>query len=270
MQLTVRHADPPARAGGYGVGSRTKLQLAADRRTIEVRRALGAELRRNREDQGLRQRSVAAEAGIDRAHLSRIESGGVASVATLSRVSASLGGDLSLRFHPGTGTHIRDHIQSAMIEALLTRLSPRWKRFLEVPVYRPVRGVVDIVLHDPSSRQLVALEVHSEIRRLEQLLRWTREKQDALPSAEIWEFAAARGLPTVSGLLVLRSTPTTRALVGQHAATFQAAYPARAAEVWTSLTGTAPWPGAGLIWASVRDGRATILDRPPRGVRSGR
>jgi transcriptional regulator with XRE-family HTH domain len=252
------------------MGARTKVQLAADRRTIEVRRALGAEFRRNREDQGLRQRSVAGAAGIDRAHLSRIESGGMASVATFSRVAASLGGELSLRFHPGTGSHLRDHIQSAMIESLLARLDPRWKRFLEVPVYRPVRGVIDIVLHDPSSRQVVAIEVHSELRRLEQLLRWTREKQGALPSAEIWQFAAEGGPPSVSGLLVLRSTPTTRALAEQHVATFEASYPSRAALVWASLVGVAPWPGPGLIWASVRDGRATILDRPPRGVRFGR
>jgi len=252
------------------VGARTKVQLAADRRTIEVRRALGAELRRNREDQGLRQRSVSVEAGIDRAHLSRIESGGVASLASLSRVAASLGGELSIRFHPGTGSRLRDHIQSAIVDALLRDLDPRWKRFLEVSVYRPVRGVIDLVLHDPTSRHVVAIEVHSEIRRLEQLLRWTREKRDALSSAEMWGFASADGLPSISGLLVLRSTPTTRALVERHAATFDTSYPARAALAWASLAGPVPWPGSGLIWASVRDGRATILDRPPRGVAFGR
>lgn len=252
------------------MGTRTKVQLTADRRTIEVRRALGAEFRRNREDQGLRQTSVSVEAGIDRAHLSRIESGGVASLASLSRVSASLGGELSIRFHPGTGSRIRDHIQAVIVEALLRDLDPRWKRFVEVPVYRPVRGVIDLVLHDPLSRQLVAIEVHSEIRRLEQLIRWTREKRDALPSAEMWEFAVAAGPPSISGLLLLRSTPTTRTLVERHAATFQTSYPARAALVWASLVGAAPWPGSGLIWASVRDGRARILDRPPRGVAFGR
>jgi hypothetical protein len=74
----------------------------------------------------------------------------------------------------------------------------------------------------------------------------------------------------VSEVLLLRSTPTTRGLVDQHSAIFQAAYPAPAAGVWASLTGTVPWPGPGLLWASVRDGHATILDRPPRGVRLGR
>jgi transcriptional regulator with XRE-family HTH domain len=252
------------------VGTRTKVQLTADRRTIEVRRALGVELRRNREDQGLRQRSVSVEAGIDRAHLSRIESGGVASLASLSRVSASLGGELSIRFHPGTGSRLRDHTQSAIVDALLRDLDPRWKRFLEVPVYRPVRGVVDLVLHDASSRQVVAIEVHSEIRRLEQLLRWANEKRNALPSAELWQFVAADARPTVSGLLVVRSTQTTRSLVDQHAATFEAAFPAPAGAVWASLTAEAPWPGSGLLWTSVRDGRAKILDRPPRGVAFGR
>jgi transcriptional regulator with XRE-family HTH domain len=253
------------------MGDRTKVQLMADRRTVEALRAIGAEFRRNREDQGLPQRSVAAVAGIYRGHLSRIEAGTVeASLRTLARVAASLGGDLSVRFFPGTGSRIRDHIQSAMVEALLGELHPRWKRFVEVPVHRPVRGVIDVVLHDPSAGQLVALEAHSEIRRLEQLLRWQHEKCEALPSAEMWEFAAAIKTPSVSGLLLLRSTPVTRSLVERHAAVFEAAYPAPAAGVWASLTGKAPWPGPGLIWASVRDGRARILDRPRRGVPFGR
>jgi hypothetical protein len=118
----------------------------------------------------------------------------------------------------------------------------------------------------------VVAEIHSEIRRLEQVVRWSNQKRDALSSADLWGFAArtAHADLRVSGLLVLRSTSATRALVEQHAAIFEAAYPARAADVWASLAGAAPWPGPGLIWASVRDGRASILDRPPRGVQFGR
>jgi hypothetical protein len=171
---------------------------------------------------------------------------------------------------PGTGPRIRDHLQAAIVEALLHRLDSRWKRFLGVPVYRPVRGVIDLVLHDPAGAQIVAVEVHSEIRRLEQLLQWANEKRNALPSAEVWRFAAASAQPALSSLLVLRSTPSTRTVVDQHAATFQAAYPAMAENIWASLTSTGLWPGAGMIWASVRDGPAITLDRPPRGVAFGR
>ena len=242
-----------------------------DRRVHGLRRAIGQEIRQLREDAGISQARLARAAGISRAHLCEIEAGdSEASLAVLTALADALGASVSVRLYPGTGPRIRDHLQAKILEALLRQLDGRWKRFVEVPVYRPVRGVIDLVLHDPPKSQIVVAEIHSEIRRLEQLVRWSNQKRDALPSAEMWQFAAGGGLPTVSGLLVLRSTPTTRALVEQHAATFETSYPAPAALVWASLVGAGPWPGSGLIWASVRDGRAAILDRPPRGVRFGR
>lgn len=246
-------------------------QRGAQRRVREQRRAIGREIRVLREDAGITQAALARAAGISRAHLCHIEAGeSEASLTVLTALADALGAAVSVRFYPGTGPRIRDHLQATMLEALLQQLDGRWKRFLEVPVYRPVRGVIDLVLHDPAASRIVAVEAHSELRRLEQLLRWSHQKRDALPSAEMWQFAAAVEPPSVSGLLLLRSTQATRGLVEQHTATFQAAYPAPAAGVWASLTGTAPWPGPGLIWASVRDGRARILDRPARGVPFGR
>lgn len=244
---------------------------ATKRRVAEQRRAIGQEVRLLREDAGITQARLARAAGISRAHLCGIESGeSEASLAALTGLSDALGASVSIRLYPGTGPRIRDRLQAAIVEAMLRQLHRRWKRFVEVPVYRPVRGVIDLVLHDPATVELVATEVHSEIRRLEQLLRWANEKRNALPSAELWQFAATDVRPTVSGLLVVRSTHATRSLVDQHAATFEAAYPAPAAAVWASLTAEGPWPGSGLVWASVRDGRAKILDRPPRGVAFGR
>jgi transcriptional regulator with XRE-family HTH domain len=242
-----------------------------DRRVHELRRGNGQEVRQLREDSGITQARLARAAGISRAHLCEIEAGeSEASLAVLTALADALGASTSVRLYPGTGPRIRDHLQAQILQALLQQLEGRWKRFLEVPVYRPVRGVIDLVLHDRAAGQVVATEVHSELRRLEQLVRWSNQKRDALPSAEMWQFAAAIGTPRVSGLLLLRSTPVTRGLVEQHTAIFEAAYPAPAAGVWASLTGKAPWPGPGLVWASVRDGRARILDRPPRGVGFGR
>jgi transcriptional regulator with XRE-family HTH domain len=220
--------------------------MTSRRRVEEQRRAIGREIRLLREDAGITQARLARAAGISRGHLCGIEAGeSEASLAALSALADALGASVVTRFYPGTGPRIRDHLQAKIVDALLRQLDARWKRFLEVPVYRPVRGVIDLVLHDPAVAQIVATEVHSEIRRLEQLLRWANEKRDALPSAEMWQFAAAGGRPVLSSLLVLRSTPSTRALVEQHAATFQAAYPAPAAKVWASLIGSAPWPGGG-------------------------
>ena len=242
------------------MGQRTKLQLAADQRTRETTRAIGTDLRRNREDQGIPQRAVATAAGIDRGHLSRIESAAVeASLGTLARVSAALGGELSLRFYPGTGARVRDHLQASILEALLRDLHPRWERFIEVPVYRPVRGVIDLVLHDPTAPVVVAVEIQSELRRLEQLIRWSNQKRDALPSADIWSFATAgANAPPVSALLVVRSTRATRAVVRDHPELLRSIYPGHPREVRAALTTDTPWPGSGLLWATVEGGRARL------------
>jgi hypothetical protein len=158
-----------------------------------------------------------------------------------------------------------------MVEALLREAHPSWKRLVEVPVWRPARGVIDAVVARPGE-VVVAIEVHSELRRLEQQIRWASEKADALPSAEAWAMLLA-GSPTVpvSGLLVLRSTRTNRDLANAFESTFRATYPARAADAVRALRdAAAPWPGPALIWAETTAGGARILDRPPRSVTLGR
>jgi transcriptional regulator with XRE-family HTH domain len=241
------------------------------RRALDARRALGGDTRTIREDAGIRQVQLAAAAGISRAHLCEIESGKAeASSEVLAAIADALGAHLSLRMYPGTGPRIRDHIQAAILEALLRELHPRWKRFVEVPVYRPVRGVIDLVVHDPVAGQVVAVEIQSELRRLEQLLRWSNQKRDALPSAEIWRFAAMKTAPAVSSVLLVRSTRATRAVAMAHPALLAEVFPARAVDTHAALTTQAPWAAAGVLWAVVESGRARILDRPPRGVSAGR
>src|SRR4051794_4792427 len=110
------------------MGDRTKIQLAADRRSLNARRALGLASRMNREDQGVGQRALAAAAGIDPGHLARIQTGVTgASLEVLERVAAALGGEMSVRFYPGAGTALRDRYQAAIAEALLRCLHPAWK-----------------------------------------------------------------------------------------------------------------------------------------------
>src|SRR5918998_6909189 len=112
---------------------RTKLQQAADRRSLELRRALGTDLRHAREDQGLGQRRVAQAAGIDPGHLARIETGTVAASAeALQRVAAALGGEVGIRYFPSAGSPLRDRLQAAIAEALVQRLHACWIPSLEV------------------------------------------------------------------------------------------------------------------------------------------
>jgi hypothetical protein len=170
------------------------------------------------------------------------------SISVLAAVAEVLGADLSIRLYPNTGPIVRDHIQARIVEELLRIAHPRWRRFTEVPVYKPARGRIDVVLHDPQPAQVVASEVHSQVRRLEQQLGWARMKADSMPSTDFWRFADS---PPVGQLLVVRSTPATRELARRFEATLRAAYPAPAAEVFAALTGTDPWPGNGLLWADM-------------------
>ncbi len=135
---------------------------------------------------------------------------------------------------------------------------------------RPARGVIDIVLGERRERLLVAGEVNSQLRRLEQQIRWHREKEQSLPSSELWRFASADGPSLTSRLLVLRSTVELRDLATTFGATLGAAYPARAVDALSSLVGTTEWPGAAIVWCHVHGRVVRLMDGPPRGVGLGR
>jgi transcriptional regulator with XRE-family HTH domain len=250
----------------------TRLQLEARRASVETQRAIGRSLRDLRTDAGLSIAAVAREAGIDRSFLSRIERGDrAAGVAVLTGIATVLGADLSVKAYPNTGPRIRDRFQAPMEETLIRALDGRWIPDPEVVVVHPARGVIDLVLTDRVDPLLVASELQSEVRRLEQQIRWHREKELSLPSADLWRFATAGGPAATSRLLVLRSTRATRELANRYASTLRAAYPARTRDVIAALrTPDAPWPGAGVAWMRVEGGVANLLDGPPRGVILGR
>jgi transcriptional regulator with XRE-family HTH domain len=224
-----------------------------------------------REDAGLSQRRLAEAARIDHGYLSQVERGlREPSLAVLTAISDALGGDLRIRIYPGTGPRIRDPIQSAIVEALLREIHPRWSRHLEVPVYRPVRGVIDAVFHEPTPMTIIATEVQSELRRIEQLIRWSHEKADALPSASMWRFGPVGDAPRIDRLLVVRSTRENRRIATALAETLRHEFPAPCAAAFLALTtADAPWPGSSLLWASVGSGVGQILSEPPRGVPLG-
>jgi len=230
--------------------SRTKLQMAADRRAGETVRALGFEIRRFREDAGLSKAAVARAAGIDPSHLRLIEDGKRdASSLVIARIGAALGAEVSVKLFP-SGRPIRDRFQGPMLECFLAELPPRWTRSVEVPVHRPVRGFIDAVIGDPEARRVVTIEAHSEIRRLEQQIRWAIAKSDALPSSPLWPFLNQDldTAPEISRLLLLRSTVSTRDGAAAFSETLAAAYPAEPADVLRSLRDpAAPWPGSAII-----------------------
>lgn len=151
-----------------------------------------------------------------------------------------------------------------MCEALLRELHPAWRATPEVPVYRPVHGVIDLVLEERTGRTTVATELHSQVRRVEQQIRWQVQKTDALALQPDQQGRS------VSRLLLLRNTQATRDVVRAAGGSFAAAYPARTADAVASLRDGAPWPGAAIARMRLDGGDAHLLDRPPRGVAVGR
>src|SRR5919107_2937530 len=199
---------------------RASLRTEIGRQIVSIHRSTGDEIRRLRLDAGISQARIAAAAGLDQAHISRIEAGTVeASIGALVTLGHVLGADLSVRFFPTTGPRIRDAIQAPMTEATLRVASRRWKRLIEVPVRRPARGAIDLVLADPEPAEIVAVELHSDLRRLEQQVRWGADKADSIRSSDAWPFLAASmdsREPQIHRLLILRSTARTRELARRY------------------------------------------------------
>lgn len=256
--------------GRMATPRRNRIRAEAARRAAGMSRSIGETLRISREDAGLPQRIVADAAGISQSHYAAIENGTTEpSLETICAVSLALGGEASLRFFPGTGPRLRDRTQAAMVEAFLRAADRRWSRFVEVPVYRPATGVIDLVLADPSVGLIVAAEFQSQLRRLEQQLRWARVKADSLPSTSVGVLADAEPA-AISRLLVLRSTREMRALATEFEQTLASAYPARTREVFAAVTNGEEWPGPGVLWMVVDGARTRLIDGPPRGVGLGR
>jgi transcriptional regulator with XRE-family HTH domain len=248
----------------------TRLAQQAARSAERAMRMIGEDLRRAREDAGLSQRKVAAAAGISQSFLAQIEAGRVnAGLEVLQAVAFVLGGQASLKFFPGTGPRLRDRFQAPMVEAFIRILHPRWERFPEVVVQRPAYGVIDLALVDVEAALLVASEFHSQIRRLEQQIRWAKTKSEGLLATPFATMVGADGMPNIDRLLVLRSTAATRELAREYELTLAAAYPARTADVLAALVDAAPWPGAGIVWITMDKGDVHVMDRRPPGVRLG-
>lgn len=231
----------------------------------------GEEIRRLRLDAGVSITELAKVAGIHRSYIPMIEAGHARpSIEVLTTIGVVLGADLSLRYFAGSGPRLQDRFQAEMVETLLRRLDARWQPAVEVAIDRPARGVIDLVLTDRASPIIVAAEAQSELRRLEQQIRWASEKADGL-ARQISNGGWPGAGQVVSRLLILRSTVATRDLARRYALTLAAAYPARTEAVIRALTTPgAPWPGPGIVWVRLEAGHGTLLDRPPRGIALGR
>jgi transcriptional regulator with XRE-family HTH domain len=225
-----------------------------ERAAAEATRAAYAKLRNDirgqMQDAGLSARQLAAAAGMDHGFLGRILAGDThPSIRTIARIGVALNADLSLRLYANAGPHIRDRWQAPMLEEVLRVRHPRWEAYPEALVSRPVRGWIDVALHAPRERVLVATELQSELRRLEQLVRWQAAKAAALPSWEGFDHLGEE--PRISQLVIVRRTRATREVAAQFGRQLRAAYPAHPDDAVAALVGSAAWPGAALAWMAV-------------------
>jgi transcriptional regulator with XRE-family HTH domain len=228
------------------------IDRSARRAAERVFRAAGDDVFRLREDAGITRRALGRGAGVDDSYLGRVERGEEhPSIGTLARLAAALGADLAVRLYPNTGPAIRDRYQAGIAESLLAILYPRWKPYGEIAVRSPARGWIDLGLHDTRGGSFVAVEIQSELRRLEQLLRWSESKAASLPSWEGW--SQLGDAPAISRLLVVRETRTNREVAATYRRQLRTAYPADATDALEALTtATAAWPGPALLWARGR------------------
>ena len=246
-------------------GSRKRPRTPAGRTATRLRDQVGTQIREFRTDAGIswscgRSRRITA---------SLLGSSGVAANRAFRRSprSPTHSGPtcplVSTRT-PGAGA---DHIQARIVEELLRIAHPRWRRFAEVPVYRPARGRIDVVMH------------HS----------WRgRHGRDGGPLTGAAARAATRlGAPqgrvaAISGPL---GPPRARAR-GRSAPRHRSTRATRElAELRIHVQSRVPGSGGGRVcgcrerWRMAREravvgGRhhdaVRILDRPPRGVMLGR
>lgn len=140
--------------------TRTSVTRETSRRVRHLTLTTGETLLRLRTDAGLSLSELAAVTGIHKSHIARIEAGTAnPGLRVLTALGVALGADLSLRYFSGTGTRLHDRFQAPMLETLFRTLDRRWHVELEVPVSRPSRGVIDLVLTDRRSGTVVACEV---------------------------------------------------------------------------------------------------------------
>lgn len=210
------------------------------------------------EDAGVSARALAHAAGVDHSHLTRILRGNARpSIETYARLVRALGADLVIRAYPNTGPAIRDRHQAPILEWLLATLHPRWEPYTEVAVTAPSRGWIDVVLHEPRAPLVVATEIESTLRRIEQQVRWSEQKGAALPSWAGWSRLPAP--PQISRLLIVRRTRTNRSIAADFARQLALAYPAHPDDAMAALAGTTPWPGPALLWVATDGGRVRFV-----------
>lgn len=210
----------------------------------------GLGIRALRRRRGWTQDKLAAEAGISRSAIQRVERGRADDVAVekLMRITAALGATISVRilWQGEAFDRLLDADHATLVDATLDLLRREgWEVATEVSFNLDrERGSIDILAFHAPTGTLLVVEVKSVVPDLQDMLHGIDRKARIAP-----RIVRERGwrVRTVARLLVLPDDRTARRRVASHAATFATALPARTVEVRRWLR-TPTGPLAGILF----------------------
>ena len=215
-----------------------------------------------------RQDDLAAEAGMSRGAIARIEQGHAASVTveTLERLARPLGARIVCRLSwNGEGLdRLLDADHAALVEQVVRILrEAAWLVATEVSFsIFGERGSIDVLAFHPRARCLLVVEVKSVVPDVQATLAALDRKQRlALQVARGrgWEATA------VAVLLVIRDERTARRRIAKHAATFENAFPDRARTIRAWLRQPDPRRVLRGLWFLTGESQAVAKQRIRRG-----
>jgi transcriptional regulator with XRE-family HTH domain len=231
---------------------------------------VGEVVRTVRRRRGLRQRDVAAAAGVSQWSVSAVERGQLEQLTlrAIRRVCSAL--EIRTRLAPRWRgvelPRLLDAPHAALIEEVVARLSSvGWETVIEYTFQHfGERGSVDVLGWQPEARALLMVEVKTDLDDLQAMLSAIDRKARLVPrlvSAERNWAASARG-----AILVMPEGSTSRWQVSRHPAVFAAAFPARNTQIrrWIEAP-TAAGPMRGVWFLQSRAVTARIEAASQRG-----
>ncbi len=218
----------------------------------------------------LRQDDLAADAGVSRGSIARIEQGYAdrVTVETLEKVARPLGGRVVCRmsWNGEFLDRLLDGDHAAIVEQVVRFLAAaEWLVATEVSFnVWGERGSIDVLAFHPGTRVLLVIEVKSVVPDVQATL-MTLDRKERLAI----DIGRERGwdAAVVGRLLVVRENRTTRRRIEEHASTFGNAFPDRARAIRTWLARPeARRPVRGL-WFLSSESQAVAKQRVRRSAR---
>lgn len=223
-------------------------------------RRLGSLVRAVRTRKGLRQQDVAADAGVSRATVSRLEAGnvGMLSLNTVERIASvvDVRTELLGRWRGGDGDRLLNWRHSLLGDAFSAAVGAHrgWLVRPEVSfsIYGE-RGVIDQLCWHQANSHLLVVEIKTEFVDINELL-GTLDRKLRLAR----RVAAEQGWwpKLVSGWLIVADTRTNRRHAARHSSLLRSKLPLDGRSLSSFLDNPVA-PTAGIaFWADVRPGNA--------------